>query len=76
MSTWEAPLCDDCWDKLAPSHPSPRLDCGEEETCTDCAQPTRSGIYIRREREIVVDLLDGRTLTVHVPAGVVLPEEH
>jgi hypothetical protein len=50
--TWAAPLCDDCWDKFAPDKPSPRLECGASETCDDCGNATRSGIYVRRERKV------------------------
>jgi hypothetical protein len=47
---WAAPLCDACWDRLHPDKPSPRLDCGASETCDDCGKATRSGIYLRRDR--------------------------
>jgi hypothetical protein len=46
---WEsAAICDDCWDKLHPTRPSPRADAADEaEMCHSCGRDTRSGIYIR-----------------------------
>jgi len=45
--SWTQPVCDDCWDIDHPATPSPRRGQGELEHCCKCAEPTRSGIYIR-----------------------------
>lgn len=44
---WTQPLCDECWDRDHPDHPSPRTSTGFAEQCCKCGQGTFSGIYFR-----------------------------
>jgi hypothetical protein len=46
-----AAVCDDCWNKREQArggeHKAVRMREPQEESCHFCAQPTKSGIYIR-----------------------------
>jgi hypothetical protein len=50
LTAWSAPQCDDCWDRLNPSDPSPRTAGGPPEACVHCGNLTVSGIYVRGEQ--------------------------
>lgn len=46
MSTWTRPICAVCWSEFIGTEPI-TLSEPEQETCSFCQQPTRSGIYVR-----------------------------
>ena len=47
--SWTQPLCESCWDKRNPDRvPSVIVEeHRDQETCCDCGNATRSGIYMR-----------------------------
>jgi hypothetical protein len=58
-SKWTHAICADCWDKKNPERPALRTPEGMEqkvgasETCCYCLWPTRSGIYVREDPNLL-----------------------
>jgi hypothetical protein len=50
MSNWTHAICAPCWNKERPDRPTPLgNEIGDLEVCCFCGEPTKSGIYVRKD---------------------------
>lgn len=49
MSEWNHPICQECWDRAFPARTPSQIALAlrELETCCNCGQSAREGIYVR-----------------------------